>query len=60
MISYKDRTFCASPNCQDKCGRKLTEEIKQAAVKWWGSEGAPISVAHFCGDNPNELNQAKS
>lgn len=27
-MSFKDKTFCASPNCQDNCGRKMTYEEK--------------------------------
>lgn len=50
MISYKDMTFCASPNCKDKCGRRLTEEVRAAAKRWWGGDDAPICVSHFCDD----------
>ena len=25
-MTFKDKTFCASPNCTNKCGRKMTEE----------------------------------
>lgn len=51
MLAYRDTTFCISENC--RCGRKLTEEIKQAAIRWWGNEDAPIAVANFC-DKPKE------
>ena len=54
-MTYEDRTFCISPNCEDKCGRKLTQEIKEAAYKWWGDKGAPISVGYFCGNNAQEV-----
>ena len=50
MMGYKDRTFCASPNCQNKCGRQLTQEIRDGARKWWGSDDAPIAVGNFCDD----------
>lgn len=46
MICYRDMTFCISANC--KCNRKLTQEIKDAAIKWWNSKDAPISVAYLC------------
>lgn len=55
MICYRDRTFCASPNCKNKCGRELTDEIKRQASEWWlsftngrTSIGAPIAMAFFC------------
>ncbi len=51
MMCYLDRTFCASPNCQNKCGVKLTDEIKEGANKWWGKEGAPIAQSYFCDEN---------
>ncbi len=50
MICYLDRTFCSSPNCENKCGRKLTEEIIEGAKKWWGSDDAPIAMSNFCGE----------
>lgn len=54
MFCYKDRTYCASPNCEDTCGRKLTPQIIKEANKWWkdsGCEGeAPIAISYFCGD----------
>lgn len=25
-MTFKDKTFCASPNCQNECGRKMTDE----------------------------------
>lgn len=52
MICYSDRTFCISKDC--KCGRELTKEIEDAAVKWWGSKDAPIAVACFCGEPKDE------
>lgn len=44
-----DKTFCASPNCQNECGRKMSDEhkaiIKKNANPW-------ISYAYFCGEPP--------
>jgi hypothetical protein len=42
-MSYKDRTFCASPNCKNECGRKMTDEEKAANFdnQW-------ISYGYFC------------
>ncbi|HLX54201.1 MAG TPA: hypothetical protein VKR58_09675 [Aquella sp.] len=43
-MSYLDRTFCASPNCKNECGRQLTPELKERNVdKLW------VSYAYFCG-----------
>lgn len=55
MSGYRDRTFCASPNCKNKCGRQLNSEIKRKAEEWWMSFtngrtciDAPIATAYFC------------
>lgn len=48
MICYMDRSYCASPNCLDRCGRKLTAEVRAAAIKWWGGANAPICTMEFC------------
>ena len=48
MICYKDKTFCASVNCKNDCGRKLTRQIIEDATK----ADLPLSFAFFCGDLP--------
>lgn len=44
MICYMDKTFCVSEECENKCDRQLTEEIKRAA----DALDLPISCARFC------------
>ncbi len=46
MICYKDRTFCASPNCENKCGRKPTKEDLERA----NALGLPMSFGYFCSE----------
>jgi hypothetical protein len=46
MISYKDRIFCASPNCNNDCGRQLTSEDKRLAIQ----RCELICSAYFCGE----------
>lgn len=41
-----DRTFCASPDCTNKCGRQMEEKQKQF-VK--GHPWYPVSYGYFCG-----------
>lgn len=48
MICFRDRTYCVSKNCTNKCGRKLTDEVTAAAKVWWGGDDAPIAVGTFC------------
>lgn len=52
MICYADKTFCASPDCKNECGVKLTEKVISDAKKWWGEGNGepPICVAYFCGE----------
>lgn len=46
MMCYKDKTWCKSPNCKNKCGRKISpEEIQEADLK-----GLFISWLPFCDD----------
>lgn len=33
MICFRDRTWCASPDCKGECGRKMSPEIKAEAKK---------------------------
>lgn len=51
-MSFKDKTYCASPQCTNECGRKLTDEQK---MDLWmladaGYSSAIISYAYFCGE----------
>ena len=52
-----DKTFCASPNCTDKCGRKMSK-IEANYFKELAFRGinvsSRISHAYFC-DKPTEL-----
>ena len=45
MYSYQDKTFCASIDCKNNCGRKLTDEIREGARKMQ----MPLSLGYFCG-----------
>ena len=45
MYSFNDKTYCASPNCKNECGRKLTPEIWDAAKK----AGMMVAQSYFCG-----------
>jgi hypothetical protein len=51
MVCYRDRTFCGSPNCKNKCGRQFTDEDHEDALKWWGGAGYPVSLSLFCDEN---------
>lgn len=52
MIPFKDKTFCASPNCKNECGRKMTkkeeEQLEKMREEDWTSVG--VSQGYFCGE----------
>lgn len=52
MICYRDKTFCASSNCNNECGRKMSPEIKEILSR---DKNGRTSYAYFC-DEP-ELEQ---
>ena len=47
---FLDRAFCASEGCVNKCGRKMTDELRLQGVKWFGGEDFPYSISYFCDD----------
>ncbi len=55
MICFKDRTFCASPNCKNECGRKISDLERQDAVHL----DMPIAWAYFCDIPAENFNSIK-
>ncbi len=57
-MSFLDKTFCASPNCQNDCGRQMSnedkEKFKELAFKGWAASSL-VSYAYFCGEPNNEI-----
>jgi len=51
---FKDKTFCASPNCTNECGRKMTDKEKQELEKLNEYEWVAVYQAYFCGEIPEE------
>lgn len=50
MITYKDKTFCSSANCKNKCGRKITNKDVSDAKRL----KLPISFADFCNEKQDQ------
>jgi hypothetical protein len=46
MLCFNDRTYCASPNCENACGRKMTPRDIELAKK----SPFPVSWSMFCGE----------
>jgi len=45
MRCYKDRTYCASPECKNECGRKLSKEEEESTR----GKNVYIAYSYFCG-----------
>ena len=56
-MSFLDKTFCASPQCENKCGRQMTKEHKDylKELSFRGvNASALVSYAYFCGEPSKE------
>lgn len=47
MMCFRDKTYCQSPNCINDCGRQLTNEVKESAIR----ADMPIACGYFCGES---------
>lgn len=61
MVTFKDRSFCASPDCKNECGRQLTDELKEELEranrpdKWDGL--LLVAWGYFCGEPKDDTQQ---
>jgi hypothetical protein len=44
---FLDYTYCASPNCNNECGRKMSKEIETAMDKLKYDR---VAFGYFCGE----------
>lgn len=51
-MSFLDKTFCASPNCKNECGRKMSEKEKAQKRAFEAAQRyiLPVSYGYFCGE----------
>ena len=47
MMCYKDMTFCYSDCKNTECRRNITPTVEEEAIKWWGGDDYPMSLADF-------------
>lgn len=52
-------TFCISKCASETCTRKLTDEIREEAVDWWGNSDAPIAVSDFAESCDDYIEETK-
>ena len=46
-MSYLDKTFCASPQCKNDCGRMMSESVRKRLKI---QEVRYVSYGYFCGE----------
>ena len=51
-MCFMDTTFCIAKCGAKDCHRKLTDKVKADAVKWFGSDDAPVAVSDFSAGCP--------
>lgn len=47
-MSFLDKTFCASPNCKNDCGRRMTDAERERLTY---SQAQYVSYGYFCGED---------
>lgn len=50
MIPFRDRTYCASPNCKNECGRKMTKKEEEELEKMNETLWVVVKQGYFCGE----------
>lgn len=55
-MAFLDRTFCASPNCENDCGHKMTSEQK-SKLDYLNETRGPIFVSwsFLCGSPQDDI-----
>lgn len=56
-MSFLDKTFCASPNCKNDCGRRMTDRERDQ-LKY--SQAQYVSYGYFCGEDDKPITRLKS
>lgn len=56
---YLDKTFCASPNCTNKCGRMMTQEEQDMLDYLYSTDdwAPPVAYGLFCENNHDRLQE---
>lgn len=49
-MAFLDKTYCASPNCENECGRKMTIEEEGFLLDNPPAQYYGISYGYFCGE----------
>lgn len=47
-MTFRDKTFCASKNCTNKCGHKMTTKESEQLERLKKREGVMVSYSYLC------------
>lgn len=56
-MSFLDKTFCASPQCKNDCGRRMTDEERERLTY---SNAQYVSYGYFCGEDDKPIKRLKA
>lgn len=56
-MSYLDKTFCASPQCKNDCGRRMTDREREQLTY---SQAQYVSYGYFCGEDEAPIKRLKA
>ena len=56
-MSYLDKTFCASPQCKNDCGRRMTDAQREQLTY---SQAQYVSYGYFCGEDDKPVTRLKA
>lgn len=56
-MSYLDKTFCASPQCKNDCGRRMTDAQREQLTY---SQAQYVSYGYFCGQDDKPVTRLKA
>lgn len=57
-MTLLDKTYCASPDCKNECGRQMTDEEHNRIKEYisCGHSLGRMAYAYFCNE-PNEIDK---
>lgn len=55
-MSFLDKTFCASPQCKNDCGRRMTDKEREQLTY---SQAQYVSYGYFCGEDEKPITRLK-
>ena len=56
-MSYLDKTFCASPQCKNDFGRRMTDREREQLTY---SQAQYVSYGYFCGEDEKPVTRLKA